>query len=79
MDLVVDESHRNTAQKLRQLLSAFETKRDLIALGAYHKGSDKSTDEAIAKIDRIETFLKQRRDEPSSFAQTRKALEDAVK
>ncbi len=79
MDLVVDESHRNAAQKMRQLLAAFESKRDLIALGAYQKGSDRATDEAIAKIDRIEAFLKQRRDESSSFAQTRKALEEATR
>jgi type III secretion protein N (ATPase) len=79
MDLVVDERHRASAQRLRQLLAAYESKRDLVALGAYQRGSDRATDEALAKIDKIEAFLRQRRDERSSFEDTRRALEDAIR
>lgn len=79
MDLVVDDKHRASAQRLRQLLSAYESKRDLVALGAYQRGSDRATDEALAKIDKIEAFLRQRRDEKSSFDETRRALEDAIR
>lgn len=79
MDLIVDEGHRASAQRLRQLLAAYESKRDLIALGAYARGSDKATDEALARIDKIEAFLRQRRDERSSFDQTRRALDEAIR
>jgi type III secretion protein N (ATPase) len=79
MDMVTDERHRAAAQRMRQLLAAYEAKRDLIALGAYQRGADRVTDEAIAKIDRIEAFLRQRRDESSGFEQTARALEDAVR
>jgi type III secretion protein N (ATPase) len=79
MDLVVPEPHRAAAARFRQLLSAYETKRDLIALGAYQKGSDKVTDEAIARIDRLEAFLRQGRTERSEFDATVKALGDVVK
>jgi type III secretion protein N (ATPase) len=79
MDLVVDEPHRAAAQRMRQLLAAYESKRDLIALGAYQRGSDRATDEALARIEKIEAFLRQRRDEKSSFEQTLRALEEAVR
>jgi type III secretion protein N (ATPase) len=79
MDLVVPPAHRESAAKFRQLLSAYETKRDLIALGAYQKGSDKATDEAIARIDKLETFLRQGRTERSEFDATAKALADVVR
>jgi type III secretion protein N (ATPase) len=79
MDLVVAEGHRASAQRMRQLLAAYESKRDLIALGAYQRGSDRATDDALAKIEKIEAFLRQRRDESSGFEQTRRAMEDAIR
>ncbi len=79
MDLVVPASHRETAARFRQLLAAYESKRDLIALGAYQKGSDRLTDEAIARIDRLEGFLRQGRDERSAFEDTVKSLAEAVR
>jgi type III secretion protein N (ATPase) len=79
MDLVVAEGHRASAQRMRQLLAAYESKRDLIALGAYQRGSDRATDDALAKIEKIEAFLRQRRDESSEFEQTRRAMEDAIR
>ena len=79
MDLVVAPAHRAAAARLRQLLAAYESKRELIALGAYQQGSDRATDEALARIDRIEAYLRQARDERSGFDETVRALEDAVR
>ncbi len=79
MDLVVDERHRASAQRMRQILAAYESKRDLVALGAYQRGSDRATDEALAKIEKIEAFLRQRRDEASGFDETRRALDEAIR
>jgi flagellar biosynthesis/type III secretory pathway ATPase len=55
-------------------MAAYEQKRDLIALGAYKRGSDPRTDEAIAAIDAISIFLRQGTHEVSSFEDTRKRL-----
>jgi flagellum-specific ATP synthase len=51
------------ATRLRSLLAAYRDKRDLIAIGAYERGSDPVTDKAIDLKDAIDDFLKQRPDE----------------
>lgn len=79
MDAVTSEEHRELARKLRELLATYESKRDLIALGAYAKGSDPRIDAAIARIDRIETFLRQRRDEHVAMPDVLSALAAAVR
>lgn len=79
MDAVTSEEHRELARKLRELLATYESKRDLIALGAYAKGSDSRIDAAIARIDRIETFLRQRRDEHVAMPDVLSALAAAVR
>jgi flagellum-specific ATP synthase len=57
---------RAAGQRLRGLLAAHREKADLIAIGAYQPGGDSVLDEAIAKQGRIESFLRQGTDEPSS-------------
>ena len=59
MNAVVDERHRQAAGRVRELMAAYEQKRDLIACGAYKPGSDARTDEAIAAMDAINAFLRQ--------------------
>jgi flagellum-specific ATP synthase len=51
------------ATRLRSMLAAYRDKRDLIAIGAYARGSDAVTDRAIDLKDAIDGFLKQRPDE----------------
>jgi flagellum-specific ATP synthase len=51
------------ATRLRSLLAAYRDKRDLIAIGAYERGSDPVTDRAIDLKDQIDGFLKQRPEE----------------
>jgi flagellum-specific ATP synthase len=46
-------------QTVRELLSAYREKEDLIAIGAYQQGSDPLTDRAIAARDAIQAFLRQ--------------------
>jgi type III secretion protein N (ATPase) len=74
MDLVVSAEHRDAAARVRAWLAAYEARRDLIAVGAYQKGSDRLADEAIARMDRIEAFLRQQRDEAAPADQTQRAL-----
>jgi flagellum-specific ATP synthase len=49
----------DAAQRLRALLAAYRDKRDLIAIGAYERGSDPTTDRAIDLKDAIDLFLRQ--------------------
>jgi type III secretion protein N (ATPase) len=74
MSLVADAEHRRAAGRLRELLAAYERQRDLILLGAYQKGSDARTDEAIAKMDAIAAFLRQGTHERAVFSDTRQRL-----
>ncbi|MGH7297922.1 MAG: hypothetical protein ACRELB_23480, partial [Polyangiaceae bacterium] len=62
--------HRAANGKLREVLATFEKNRDLIAVGAYEKGSDPKIDYAIDKIEEVETFLKQRTDEKPVYEET---------
>ena len=78
MSSIADPVHRACAGRLRELLAAHERQRDLILLGAYQHGSDPVTDSAIARIDAIEAFLRQRTDEAVSFAETTARLAQLV-
>jgi ATP synthase in type III secretion protein N len=78
MTAVADPGHRAAAGRLRELLAAYERHRDLIALGAYQRGADAVTDRAIASMDAINAFLRQRTDESASFDDTRARLLDLI-
>jgi type III secretion protein N (ATPase) len=79
MDSVVPAEHRDAARRLRALVATYEAKRDLVTLGAYAKGTDKELDDAIARMPRIEAFLRQDAGDRSPFAATIAALGSAVK
>jgi type III secretion protein N (ATPase) len=70
MPAVTDASHRGAAERVRELLGAYERQRDLIALGAYRRGADRLTDAAIERMDAIEAFLRQGPGEGETFART---------
>jgi flagellum-specific ATP synthase len=67
---VVRDGHGESAQKLRALMAAHRDVAPLLALGAYRAGALPETDRAIALWPSIEGFLRQGRDEESSFATT---------
>jgi type III secretion protein N (ATPase) len=74
MTLVADADHLRAAGRAREWMATYEKQRDLILLGAYQKGSDPRTDEALGKIDAINAFLRQGTAESSAFADTRARL-----
>lgn len=74
MSRVADPEVRRAASRVREWLAALHDKRDLIALGAYVRGSDARTDEALQRRDAIDAFLRQGSDESSSAAETRRRL-----
>jgi len=61
-------------ETLRALLGCYERRRDLIALGAYEKGSDAQTDRALELIGPIERYLSQQPEERSTLEQARQDL-----
>ena len=60
---------RGAAGDVRRLMAAFREKEDLIAIGAYQRGTDPVTDAAIDLRPAIDAFLRQRVEEPSSLAE----------
>jgi len=74
MGAVTDGAHRAAAARVRELLAAYERQRDLILLGAYRAGSDPRTDEAIARREAIDGFLRQSAEEAASLSDTRRRL-----
>jgi len=74
MSAVADPVHRATAGRLREIMATYERQRDLILLGAYVRGSDPRTDDAIARVDAINAFLRQPTDEATSFDETGRRL-----
>ena len=79
MDLVTTDAHVVAARAVREDLAAYESKRDLVNLGAYKRGSDPRLDRALAKIDAIEAFLRQGKDERSELDTTRAALTELAR
>ncbi len=57
MDHVVSPAQVQAARRVRSALALYEQKRDLIALGAYEKGSDERLDRAIQAMPELERFL----------------------
>jgi len=70
MPHVATPEHRRAADRVRQWLAAYERQRDMILLGAYQPGSDPRTDEAMARIESIESFVRQPVGERAVFAET---------
>jgi len=68
MPNVVNKDHVHLSNQIKELLSIYSSSEDLINIGAYIKGTNKKIDEAINKIDDINTFLKQEREDKTSFS-----------
>ena len=79
MNAIVSKEHKKAAQRLRQILAKYAEVELLVQIGEYKKGADKDADDALAHIDKVNAFLKQGLDEKSSFDETLKALNEAVK
>ncbi|HOV40367.1 MAG TPA: flagellar protein export ATPase FliI [Oscillospiraceae bacterium] len=78
MNEIASDEQKELASKLRNILSVYEANQDLIAIGAYKKGSSRAIDEAIEKIDRINEFLKQKTDEAFEYEETLELMAKAV-
>ena len=74
MNNIVADEHKQAAGKLRMLLAKYQDVEMLIKLGEYKEGGDPVTDEAVRKVDAINSFLRQDVREKASFEQTIQAM-----
>ncbi len=67
MNAIVDKEHKVAAGKFRALLAKYQEVELLLQIGEYKSGADALADEAIAKYERLNAFLKQGLNERSTF------------
>ncbi|MFG6118253.1 MULTISPECIES: flagellar protein export ATPase FliI [Thalassobacillus] len=70
MNQVIDESHKQAADRVRNLLATYEENKELIQIGAYKTGADRRVDEAIQANATINDFLRQGTHESAPFLDT---------
>ena len=75
---IIDKEHKAAAAKLREILAKYAEVELLLKIGEYQKGADPSTDEAIAKIDAVNGFLRQGLQERPSYEETLAKLKEVV-
>lgn len=78
MPALVSCEHASWAARIRELVAAHDRQRDVIALGAYARGSDPLVDEAVERLPRIEAFLAQPPDVRSDPAATLEQLKGVL-
>ncbi len=76
MDTVAPEIHRADAGRIRELMARHADIELLVRVGEYEKGSDPLADEAVAKIDRINAFLRQATGESEEMESTRAMMRE---
>ena len=59
MNEIVSPAHFSSARQFRQILSTYQQHRDLVAIGAYQRGSDPRVDQAISRWPQMQQFLQQ--------------------
>ena len=71
---VTDPAAQRAAQELRALLAAHRDKRDLIAIGAYERGTAPLVDRAIDLQPEIDAFLRQHVEDPTAAPEAEERL-----
>ncbi|RWB60728.1 FliI/YscN family ATPase [Mesorhizobium sp.] len=78
MDTVVPPGHRSDAGRLRELLARYADVELLLRVGEYERGNDAVADEAVAKIDIINAFLRQASATHETIDKTRQRMREIV-
>ena len=58
------------------MLSIYQENQDLISIGAYKKGTNTALDEAVAKINSMNSFLQQGIDESFTYDETLRLIQN---
>ncbi len=75
MSQIADKHQKELAGKLKNVMATYSESEDLINIGAYKAGSNKTIDFAISKIEKVNEFLVQTTDEKYDFQSEIAALE----
>jgi FliI/YscN family ATPase len=76
---LVQQSHLQKVGKIREWLSTYRKAEDMLNIGAYVKGSNPKIDQALKKIDAINSLLIQRSDERVSLQSAFSGVEELAK
>ncbi|GBD39467.1 putative ATP synthase YscN [bacterium HR37] len=71
---IVDSKHREYASKFIELMAVYKKSEDMINLGAYREGTNPKVDYAIKMIEKLKSYLRQKTDERSDFADSLQRL-----
>lgn len=74
MSEVATAEHRDAAGIVRELMASYKENEDLISIGAYRKGTNRTIDLAIEMQETINTFLRQDVNESCTVEEARKLL-----
>jgi type III secretion protein N (ATPase) len=74
MNAITTPEHKDAASRFRELLAQYYEVELLVRIGEYQKGADLLTDEALQKIDAMNSFLRQGLHEKTSFEETMETL-----
>jgi flagellum-specific ATP synthase len=64
---VVSREHRDAAGTVRELIARYRQSEDLILLGAYKQGMNKTLDRAVQAQEAINAYVRQDIDQSASF------------
>jgi flagellum-specific ATP synthase len=78
MNDIVSADQLALAQQMRELLAIYQANYDLIAIGAYKRGSNPRVDKSLQYIDRINKFLRQEIEESFSYDESLALMARAV-
>ena len=67
---VTTPEHRQSAQRIRQVMATYQEVSDLIQMGMYQKGASPQIDEAIQMMPKITSFLRQEIGQSGTFEKT---------
>ncbi len=74
MPEVTDAEHARATYALRDLMAAYHDHEDLISIGAYRRGANRTVDAAIDMREEIDGYLRQAVEQPSTLADARDGL-----
>ncbi len=78
MPAITSEEHQQLAQNMKQNYSLYQQNKDLIAIGAYTKGSDARIDQAINLLPVIKFYLQQKIKEVIPYDQSLAQLQEII-
>ena len=68
MNEIVPPGQLEAVGKIRSILATYKGVEDLLSIGAYVKGSNPKVDQALQSLDAVQSFMRQKRDEDSSWS-----------